>query len=786
MRLHFSFQTRVAVMILALVVLIEAASFTAVYVTTRNNAIHDASERLTVGGRVFQRLLETRSAQLDGAVKVLTGDFGFKQAVATRDQATIRSALQNHGARVKANLAMLVTLDGKVAADTLTIPLKHSVFPFPELLTQAEQTGSASGIVLFRGTIYQLVIVPVYAPLPIGWVCMGFVMDQGLAGDLKSLTSLDVSFLSHPTGRDAPQVVSTLPETAQAVLGRSITVVRPPSADGVRPLKLAHMVYLTLTLPLSRTPTYTITAVLQNSLDNALQQYAFLKWQLLVIALSALSAALVLSYFIARSLGHPLKELAHAARRVEQGDYRHPVHVQTRDEMGSLAAAFNNMQMGIAERQEQIAFQAYHDVLTGLPNRGAIQTELQNAIVRCRQHGKSLAVLMLDLNRFKEINDTLGHHTGDQVLMELAQRFRRNLRVAEHLARLGGDEFLLVLENADAASATRTAAEIVSAMQTSVSIGEIEVFLDVSVGITLCPANGDDPETLIRRADIAMYDAKQEGVSWRLYQNGRDERHRQRLELIRDLRQAIEREELRVYYQPKVNLQNRAVESLEALVRWQHPRLGLVPPAEFIPLAEQSGNIRALTEWMLNRVVGQCREWALAGWQPVVSVNLSALDLLNGNLPVRLSNWLEASEVPPSQLTLEITESAVMRDAAHAMQVLNRLKACGVQISIDDFGTGYSSLAQLKRLPVDELKIDKSFLMQLREDSDDAVIVRSTIELAHTMGLKVVAEGVETDECLRFLHANRCDLAQGYFISRPMPAEKVLQWLSEYGASLKS
>ncbi|MGH8401440.1 MAG: putative bifunctional diguanylate cyclase/phosphodiesterase, partial [Gammaproteobacteria bacterium] len=228
------------------------------------------------------------------------------------------------------------------------------------------------------------------------------------------------------------------------------------------------------------------------------------------------------------------------------------------------------------------------------------------------------------------------------------------------------------------------------------------------------------------------------------------------------------------------NVHDGSVESMEALVRWQHPRLGFLPPDEFIPLAEQSGNIRALTEWVLHKVIGQCRSWAITGWYPSVSVNLSALDLLNSQLPERLSTWLKTSAVSPGQIVLEITESALMRDAAYATQILNRLKACGVKLSIDDFGTGYSSLAQLKRLPVDELKIDKSFLMQLQEDNDDAVIVRSTIELAHNMGLKVVAEGVETDECMRFLHLNKCDLAQGYFISRPMTAEEFPRWLSEY------
>lgn len=765
---------------IALVVIIQLASFTAVYVATRNNVVNRARAELSVGDRVLERFLAQRSAQLSDTVDVLSEDFGFKQAVASGDRGTIRSVLLNHGARVNASLAMLIEPDGSVMASTLDTPVPGNRFPFPHLFAQVVNQGSTSAIVQFRGHIYQLVIVPVYAPLPIGWVCMGFVMDDQLARDLKGLTSLDVSFVSRNEDGADITVFSSLTAHEQTALKTRFDQVVTSKAGAVVPVTLADEEFLTLTRPLTDNPDFAVTAVLQNSLQTALHPYWRLLEQLVTFTLSALLVAFILAFLISRSLGRPLAILAAAARRIGGGDYAEPVHVDAKDEMAELATALNNMQEGIAEREERIAFQAYHDALTGLLNRTSIHQELRAAIGHANRKQNTFAVLMLDINRFKEINDSLGHHTGDQVLMELAQRLRHIMPGTGQVARLGGDEFLILLPNADAKAAAEIAAQIIAEIKPTINIADMQIFLDLSIGIALYPEHGDAPEKLLRRADIAMYDAKEQHIPWCIYEAGRDERYLKRLELIGDLKRAIEHEELLVYYQPKANVQDRTVESLEALVRWQHPRLGFLSPDEFIPLAEQSGNIHALTEWVLRRVIAQCRAWTDTGWSPAVSINLSALDLLNSHLPEHLSEWLEASGVSPAQVVLEITESAVMRDATYATQILNRLKACGVKLSIDDFGTGYSSLAQLKRLPVDELKIDKSFLMQLREDNDDAVIVRSTIELAHNMGLKVVAEGVETDECMRFLHLNKCDLAQGYFISRPMTAEALPGWLSEY------
>jgi diguanylate cyclase (GGDEF)-like protein len=765
---------------LGLVAAVQLASSLSVYLAVRKDVAARAGAELDVGRHVFDRFLQERATRLDGTVQVLASDFGFKQAVASGDRDTIRSVLFNHGARVDADLAMLVLPDGTLMATTLDQPVPGNRFPFSTLLGRMTTEGNASAIVPFRGRIYQMVAVPVYAPLPIGWVCMGFVLDDAVARDVKGLTSLDVSFVSEAHGQPEHTLFSTLNAMQQAAL-KSQWGRLQQSVGSVLPLDLGDGDYLTLNEPLADDADSKASAVLQGSLSAAYVPYRNMLAQLTGVTLLALLVALVMALVLSRTLSRPLALLADAVGRVGSGDYSRPVSVEARDETAELATAFNNMQEGIAEREERIAFQAYHDVLTGLPNRGAIQEELQAAIQTAG--GGSLAVLMLDLSRFKEINDTLGHHTGDKVLLEVAQRLKSLTRTSDAVGRLGGDEFLMVLKQTDAEAAGGMAARILAGMQTAIRIADVEIDMHVNIGIAMYPDHGTDPETLTRRADIAMYDAKQENLPWRLYESGRDERYLKRLELISDLRHAAERNELWLAYQPKIDVQSRRADGVEALLRWQHPRLGLVPPDEFIPLAEQSGNIRHITEWVLRRVIAQCREWAQEGWQPMVSVNLSALDLVNNNLPVQIGEWLALSGVPASQLVLEITESAVMRDAVYAGQVLQRLKNVGVRLSIDDFGTGYSSLAQLKRMPVDELKIDKSFLLQLKDGSDDAVIVKSTIELAHNIGLSVIAEGVETDECMSFLRNHRCDQAQGYFFSPPLTADKLRQWLAAYQRS---
>ncbi len=421
--------------------------------------------------------------------------------------------------------------------------------------------------------------------------------------------------------------------------------------------------------------------------------------------------------------------------------------------------------------------QALHDALTGLPNRALLRDRLQQALLNAQRDGESLALLLLDLDRFKEVNDTLGHQAGDQLLQQVAERLRGALRASDTLARLGGDEFAVVLPTATEAGAVLSAERLTQALEAPFLVDEQPLEVRASIGIALFPDHADSAETLQRRADVAMYVAKRAGSGAAIYNPAQDQYSAERLALVGELRQAITAGALRLHYQPKVDVQTGRLLGAEALVRWQHPQRGLVPPDQFIALAEQTGLIRPLTHWVLDAALRQCAAWRRAGREVPIAVNLSMRNLLDTQLPTLVAELLARHQVPPALLKLEITESAVMADPQRVIEIIRQLRALGVEFAVDDFGTGYSSLSYLKQLAIQQVKIDRSFVKGLAHDANDRAIVRATIELGHQLGLDVVAEGVEDRETLELLRALACDGAQGYYLSRPMPAAAFEAWL---------
>lgn len=436
-------------------------------------------------------------------------------------------------------------------------------------------------------------------------------------------------------------------------------------------------------------------------------------------------------------------------------------------------------------RQEQkrteraVQHLAYYDTLTDLPNRTLLQDRLQQAILAAKRDKKTLALLVMDLDRFKEINNILGHHYGDLVLQQVGPRLREVLRESDTVARLGGDEFAVLLLSIGLDGAILTAEKILRHFLTPFVVDCLSLEVGTSIGISLFPEHGDDANTLLRRADMAMYEAKQQSTGYAVYSPQHERHNSSHLILMGDLRHAIDRNELFLQYQPKIDLRNRSIIGVEALVRWQHPARGTVPPDQFIPLSEQGGLIKPLTLWVLKAALSQCHAWHQAGLKLSVAVNLSARNLQDPQLPDQVARLLQAYDLGPGWLHLEITESVIMADPTRAMEILNQLSKMEVHLSIDDFGTGYSSLGYLKKLPVDEIKIDKSFVKEMAVETDDAMIVRSTIDLAHNLGLKVVAEGIETQEIYDRLVALGCDAAQGYYISRPVSPADLLGWLAD-------
>jgi diguanylate cyclase (GGDEF)-like protein len=418
--------------------------------------------------------------------------------------------------------------------------------------------------------------------------------------------------------------------------------------------------------------------------------------------------------------------------------------------------------------------QALHDALTGLPNRTLFREQAAETIAGRAKRDAISAVLLIDLDRFKEINDTLGHHIGDLMLKEVGPRLRQAVRGDDVVARFGGDEFAIFIAQADSVDdVLAIAGRARAALSEPFTVEDLQLHVEGSVGIALIPEHGKDIDTLLQRADVAMYMAKETHSGSRLYTPDADPNSRRRLTLLSDLRAAIDNHDLVLHYQPKADLRTRTIADVEALVRWVHPDLGLIPPNDFIPLAERSGLIAPLTEYVLAEAVSRAADWRSRGIHIRVAVNLSVRSLMDLELPNRVAQHLAGADLPADYLELEITESTVMADPVRAIRVLQPLADMGVRLSIDDFGTGYSSLAYLRQLPIAELKIDRSFIAAMETSENDAVIVRSTIEMGKNLGLEVVAEGVETPEIERALDRLGCDYIQGYLLTRPLPADEL-------------
>lgn len=429
--------------------------------------------------------------------------------------------------------------------------------------------------------------------------------------------------------------------------------------------------------------------------------------------------------------------------------------------------------------EETVQYLAYHDVLTDLPKRSVFYDRLQQAILMGHREKKPLALLLMDLKRFKEVNDTYGHYYGDLLLRQIAPRVRRCLRETDTIARMGGDEFAILLPNTHIEGAGLAARKILKALEAPFLLEEATIEVGISIGIALYPDHGEEGDLLFQRADMAMYVTKQAGGGYAVYVPDHEQSSPRRLLLTGKLRHAIEHGELALHYQPQLNLKTNRIVGVEALSRWLDPELGPIPPDQFIPLAEQTGLIKPFTQWLLKTVCRQSEEWEGAGLSLPISVKLSQKNLQETQLPDQVSKLVQTGRVPPVRLELQLTESMIMTNPVRSMQILARLNTMGIPLSIDDFGTGYSSLGYLKRLPVQKIKIDKSFIVDRVEDKDDAVIVESIINMGHSLGLEVVAEGVEDQHTQDRLAALGCDAVQGYHICYPLPSGKLTHWLRE-------
>lgn len=746
----------------------QVASVIAVLVAAADDANSRAYVQMESGIQLFRRVVASREKALNQTVKPLAADSEFKRAIGSGDIDRISAELATRIEWVDADFAALIALDGSIIASAGDARLDDS-----SLLKLTEKPRAS---VTISNKTYEMVTVPVESPGVIAWISIGFVVDDALAQELGAITGLEMTFM---TGMDSGRIRflgSSLPRADRdLILNASLQIAS--GGEMYKAIEQLKTRYIS-----NREYFFSegdeIFVVLQKPLVEAMAAYESLRGTLLHAAATTLICALIMAAILSRSVTKPLRGLLRAASRMRVGDYSGKLEINSRDELGELAKAFEAMRQGIAEREQRIIYQAQYDALTGLPNR--LQgIELLRTVLR-EAGGRSTAIIIMHLQRFREIQSSLGHEIGDEVLRQTAQRLRKVLDEHIVLARLEGDQFLIIAPDTDRDQGKKLAKQLAELLDAGLSVQSVNVTLDACIGYCIAPEHGRQPDELLKRAAVAKNDAQHTPARIRLYQNGREARHVRQLAILGDLRRATEDNELKLYLQPKIELGNTQVCGAEALLRWDHPELGRISPNEFIPLAESAGSISMLTDWVIERTIQICSHLKNHNINLPIAINLSGQDLMNNKLPATIADTLRKYDIEANRLILEITEEAIVHDIEHAALVLGELKTMGCMTSMDDFGTGYSSLSHLQQLPVDELKIDRAFVTQLPDNPQNAAIVKSVIDLAHNLGLEVVAEGVETTAALRWLREQGCERAQGFYLSKPMAAELFVNWLRSW------
>jgi diguanylate cyclase (GGDEF)-like protein len=765
-----SFRSRILLLFVGLLVVTLASTTLAVLRATNSSVESLLNDELAIIDRVFGEFLRQDRQQLLERGEVLAADFAFKRAMATGETETMLSVLANHGQRIGADLIMLVSPSREILFST------HDVAELPGVVGSAlDRERGVGAPAIVAGEPFQLVLIPVRAPDLIGWLALGRAMDAETLARVREITSVEVTLVYAAAGR-APARISTL--SGQAFSAVSEEPVSVTAADRAQHIatELRETGWLTRQQALLSTPDVALIALLSASLQDAQEAYAPMRLQMVGIAVAALLAAALATLLVARWVTRPVDGLVRAARTISEGDYSQRIDLRAGREFDALAGTLNLMQDTVAEREARIQHQAQHDMLTQLPNRNYIYS-LFNSQFSQAHASPRFALAVLDLHGLTRVKDLYGTEFSDEVLRHVAGRVTDSLRRGDMAARIGDVQILLFLSELEPGAIERVMAKLREQFSDPPQVQGVPVPLEFTLGLVFCPSHGTDFDDLVRRAQIALVSARRRGEDHGIYELGQDERHLRQIQVANRLPRAIEEAGFTLLYQPKYDLHARRVRDVEVLLRWTDSELGPVYPDEFIPIAEQTGIITRISEHVLGQTLAQVRHWRESGLDLRACVNLSGLDIMQARFAQRVLEQLADAGLPAQALALEITETAMLSDRAQASENLAPVNAAGIGLSIDDFGTGFSSLAQLRALPVSELKIDKSLVMHMDSERDDRQIVRSTIEMAHYLGLEVVAEGVETEPVLTLLSEMGCDAVQGYYLARPMPAAELAAWM---------
>jgi len=732
--------------------------------------------QLQSSGAVYDRLWQQRAHELQNAAQLLARDFGFRAAVATGDHATMQSALGNAAARLKVRSAFIVSADGKVTAIDPSIPASQS-----ERLWDPLDDGRLTGVSVLAGRPRQLVAAPIMAPTLIGWVVFAADLDPREMRGLERLSAipLHAAVLAESDRRwfEAAGSMSALSSQAAGIAEQH---VRGRTFE----MRVAGENSIMLAKPL---PTFSgrEQAILLLGYPKA-EALADARKLQLGLAVMTLLGLLLMGFATWRAAGRitrPLARLDEAAGRLAAGEHVQ-VRVRGTDELARLATSFNEMVGKIVEREQRITQLAFNDVLTGLPNRTMFQQQLEQLFRGSEGSGSLFALHCLDLDQFKVINDTLGHPAGDALLVETAHRLRHAAR-GHFVGRLGGDEFVVLQSvGEDRDSIDRLAREILGAITRSVMIDGNEIVSSTSIGIAIAPDDGRDSGMLLRNADLALYRAKEAGRgTYAFFEESLNQRAQERRQLESDLRVAVDRGEFELHYQPLFDLEHNCICSFEALIRWNHPKRGLISPVDFIPVAEDTGLIVPIGAWVIREACAQAARWPE---QVRIAVNVSPVQFHRGALHETILRALAASGLAPGRLEVEITESIFLEGSETTLRLLHALRALGVRVALDDFGTGYSSLSYLQSFPFDKLKIDRSFIHNLLTREGASAIVRAITELANALNIETTAEGVEETAQLMELRAHGCSSVQGFLFAEPMASSDVDRLFKEEGGAIRN
>lgn len=767
----------------SLVVATQLGSLISLLVNVDRSVTETAMANLETGDARLSQVMRRRTAALRNSIDAMAADRRFLAAYSVRDPGKISAVLSKHVNQLGADFAVLLDQYGSIMA--ATSELMPETMSLSELIIRAADEDTARFSLELDGTIYEMVTVPVADQRPAAWISVAFAVDDALASQLKDEAGLDVTLLTS-SNMETELIGTTLARSGRSGEATDFSAafaglkLRPANSGK---LSIASQTYLTRQRPFMHGSSK-IMILLQEPVAAATVPYEASRKVTIALGLFALLIALTGAATLSRELTQALQRFTAISRRIGAGDYSQTVSADENEELAELAVAVNAMQSDIAKREELATYQTQFDRVTGLPNRVLAVQRLQHSIKKNSGGNTPISLMILSLNCLNEINASFGHDMGDAVLAQAAEQLRVNLDSRHTLARLEGDDFLIIMEGVKPTVAGETAENLLRSMGVGLSVRDVNIGVDASIGICAFPDAGLEPEQLILLAADAKDDAGQTPERINIYRNGKEDPHARQLAILGDLKRAVRNDELKLYLQPRVNLADGDVCGAEALARWDHPTLGFLPPRDFISIAEHSGNMSLVSNWALAAAIRECRFWIEDGLDLPVSVNLSGSALQDPELAAFILDTLRDHDLDPRYLILEISEQALVQNFDHATVVMQGLQDMGIRISIDDFGTGYASLARIKQLPADEMQIARSFVKGLPDNRKDVAIVRSAIELAHSLGMQVAAKGVESRPAMGWLAAQGCQRAQGYFISRPIPAETFSQWISHYNEDL--